>query len=185
MISEACASIRIHDLAKKERIALLFQRAFFSSSHTYSSRATDQRLEHFGMHEKRDVSHDEPAACSSRVHFSDSSYTLGFGQLFSGDLCSDVSVDAQRTACLTNHPRPRDTSIDGRVNEAMATMRRTRNNVFQHSALFLSMPPTSPHQNTLDGNTCRQAGITKAAEMLERAAHVIAAAANASNNRCQ
>ena len=125
---------------------------------------------------------DEPTACSSRVHFSDSSYTLGFGQLFSGDLCSDVSVDA----CLANNPRPRDTSIDGRVNEAMETMRRTRNNIFQHSSPpLLSMPPTLPHQNTLDGNTCRQAGIMKAAEMLERAAHVISAAANASNNRCQ
>ena len=118
------------------------------------------------IHGQKDVSSDGPTACSSRVHFSDSSYTLGFGQLFSGELRSDVPTDE-------------------RVEKAMNVMRMARNNFCQHSASILPMPPTLPHQNTVDGDTWRQAGIMKAAEMLERAACVISGAANASNNRCQ
>ncbi len=117
------------------------------------------------------------SGCPSHVYFGDTSYTLSFGQLFSGNLNCCQSCSYQRPECylnaFSNTSRPNPI-----VNESMKNIRKTVENVkkpFDYSI------PSVPYCYNPIMNNSNQNNITKAAVLLEQAANAMSIATNRQN----
>ncbi|CAF1181162.1 unnamed protein product [Adineta steineri] len=118
------------------------------------------------------------------------SYTLGFGHLFSGNLqyypsfpyelgsfevpkCnSNLNYNIEQ---MNNIRSQQDCIINQKVNEAMETIRNTIKNIEQQHNYSISC---IPYQYNPIANNYSQSNITKAAALLERAAHAMSTVAN-------
>jgi len=124
--------------------------------------------------------------CSSDIYFSNTSYTLSFGHLFSGNLhcyqsfnplhqcyesCSfELPEIYSNSLKMVNIQSEQDTIINHKVNEAMKTIPKTIKNVEKQCNYSI---PSVPYCYNSIISDCNQNEITKAAILLERAAYKI------------
>ncbi len=136
----------------------------------------------------------DQSGCPSHIYFGNTSYTLSFGHLFSGDLHCYPSFNPIRqysyelpqcysnsstnTSQMTNIQSQQNPMIHHKVNEAMKTIRKTIKNVKKP---YDDSIPSVPYCYNPIMNNCNQNNITKAAVLLERAANAMSMAANTSN----
>jgi hypothetical protein len=119
------------------------------------------------------------SGCPSRIHFGSTSYTLGFGHLFSGNLQNYQPFDpigqcAELCSfgvpeCYSN-PLQQHPVMNHKINKAMETIRNTIKNVEKQYNYSISSVPYryNPKESNID----------KAAALLERAANAISTVAN-------
>jgi hypothetical protein len=130
----------------------------------------------------------DSSGCPSRIYFSDTLYTLGFGHLFSGDLQNSPSFNSIcqcYKSCSSNHTSQmgniqceQNLNISHKIDKAMETIRQTIKNIEkQHD---YSTSSASYRYNPVMNN-CNQNNIAKAAALLERAANAMSIAVNPSN----
>jgi hypothetical protein len=116
------------------------------------------------------------SGCPSHIHFGDTSYTLGFGHLFSGNLhnyqsfnpirqCYELCTSELPECCSNpfNSTYQQEPVINHKVNEAMELIRKTTKNVDKQHEYSI---PSEFHS------------MNRAAEILERAANAMSIAGN-------
>ncbi|CAF1405374.1 unnamed protein product [Rotaria sordida] len=128
---------------------------------------------------------------SSCIPFGNTSYTLGVGHLFSGNLqyyqlfnsyhqCYE-SCSFELPQCYSNTLQidkiqsQQDPIVNYKINEAMEIIRRKIKDVEKQYDYSIS---SIPYRSDQIMNNCNQNNITQAATLLERAANAISIAAN-------
>jgi hypothetical protein len=126
------------------------------------------------------------SGCPSRIHFGSTSYTLGFGHLFSGNLqyyqpfnpigqspesCSFKVPECYSNPSQMNNIKSQQHPVTNhKIDEAMETIRNAIKNVEKQYNYSI---PSVPYRCNPVMNNCKQSNIDKAAALLERAANAI------------
>ncbi|CAF0830052.1 unnamed protein product [Rotaria sp. Silwood1] len=132
--------------------------------------------------------------CSSYIHFGNTSYTLGFGHLFSGNLQSyqvfnpchqcyesysfEIPQCYYNTLEIEKIQSQQDSIINYKINKAMEIIRNKIKNVEKQYDYSIS---STPYRSDQIMNNNNQNNIIKAARLLERAANAMSIADNKQN----